>query len=175
MIDARTMSKKPARSATSAMINSGAFPKVALSRPPMASPVRVASCSVDITISRAIGRMARPAQKNSTGAGTCAYSSATETGMKTNIQLIDGFRERGISGFGSGSLFVEADHDREEERGRPSAHQDAGQRFHAAAQPPVARQQHVAIAGGGVGDSAEVEGRLRIRDRAIEEVGQSPH
>ena len=33
------MSSSPARSATNAMISSGALPKLALSRPPMASPV----------------------------------------------------------------------------------------------------------------------------------------
>ena len=35
------MSSRPALSATKAMISSGALPKVALSSPPMASPVRV--------------------------------------------------------------------------------------------------------------------------------------
>src|ERR1043165_867064 len=44
--DARTISSKPAFRATKAMINSGALPKVAFSRPPTASPVRVAICSV---------------------------------------------------------------------------------------------------------------------------------
>jgi hypothetical protein len=70
MIDARTMSKNPALSATSAMISSGAFPNVALSKPPMASPVRVASCSVAITISRAMGTIASAAEKNSSGGVT---------------------------------------------------------------------------------------------------------
>src|SRR5215475_7663768 len=37
------------------MISSGALPKVALSKPPTASPVRAAICSVDRTINTAIG------------------------------------------------------------------------------------------------------------------------
>ena len=96
MIEARTMSKYPALSATSAMISSGALPKVALSKPPMASPVRVASCSVERTISRAMGTIASAAEKNSIGAGTCACSSTTEMGMKTNNQLIDGLSDNFI-------------------------------------------------------------------------------
>ena len=51
----------------SAMINSGALPKVAFSNPPTASPVRVAICSVACTIMLAIGMMASAAEKNSTG------------------------------------------------------------------------------------------------------------
>lgn len=78
--DARTISKWPARSATSAMIISGALPNVALSSPPTASPVCVASCSVEVTISRAIGTMDRAAEKNSNGGDTCAPSSASEMG-----------------------------------------------------------------------------------------------
>jgi hypothetical protein len=62
--------KPRAFNATSAMINSGAFPNVALSNPPMASPVRVARCSVDRTIKAAMGMMASAAEKNSNGAGT---------------------------------------------------------------------------------------------------------
>jgi len=61
--EARTISKYPAFRATRAMINSGALPKVALSRPPIASPVRIATCSVACTISRAIGMMASAAEK----------------------------------------------------------------------------------------------------------------
>ena len=37
--DAITMSKRPARRATTPMMTSGAFPKVLLSNPPTASPV----------------------------------------------------------------------------------------------------------------------------------------
>ena len=76
------------------MINSGALPKVALSRPPTASPVRVESCSVANTMSRAMGIMAIAAEKNTTGADTLpACSSATVMGMNTNSQWIDGFRD----------------------------------------------------------------------------------
>ncbi len=98
MIDARTMSKRPACSATSAMISSGALPNVAFSRPPIASPVRVAICSVDSTMSRAIGRIASAAEKKSTGACACACSSASDAGMNANSQYIDGLSEMAISG-----------------------------------------------------------------------------
>ena len=43
MSEARTMSSKPARSATIAMISSGRLPNVAFSRPPTAGPVRAAA------------------------------------------------------------------------------------------------------------------------------------
>ena len=76
------------------MINSGALPKVALSRPPTASPVRVASCSVANTMSRAMGMMEIAAEKNTIGADTLpACSSATVMGMNTKSQCIDGFRD----------------------------------------------------------------------------------
>ena len=69
------------------MINSGALPKVALSKPPTASPVREATCSVDCTISAAIGTMASAAEKKITGAGTLPpCSRITVTGMKTKSQ-----------------------------------------------------------------------------------------
>src|SRR5262245_1229324 len=174
MIDARTMSKNPARSATSAMIISGALPKVALSSPPIASPVRVDSCSVDSTIRCAIGTMARPAEKNRTGSGTCAYSSASDTGMNANSQLIDGLNETGRSRVAAGTLFMEVAHNRKEERGGPSAHQDAGQGFHPAGQPPVVRQQDVAVAGGRIRDGAEVEGGLHFIDGTVPEIDQRP-
>src|SRR5262245_2716954 len=175
MIDARTMSKKPARSATSAMIISGALPKVALSRPPIASPVRVDSCSVDSTIKCAIGTIDSPAEKNRTGSGTCAYSSASEIGMNANSQLIDGLKETPRSVFDATTLLMEVANNREEERGGPSAHQDAGQRFDAAGEPPVVRQQDVAIPGGRICDGAEVESRLHVVDGAFPEVNQRPN
>ena len=52
------------------MISSGALPKVALSRPPTASPVRIAICSVDRTINTATGTIANAAEKKITGGGT---------------------------------------------------------------------------------------------------------
>src|SRR3954469_18229450 len=111
------------------MIISGALPKLALSRPPIASPVRVANCSVDWTIRCAIGTIASPAQKNSTGSGTCAYSSASDTGINANSQLIDGLKETDRSVLDAGTLFMQGAHNREEDGGGPSAHQNAGQRF----------------------------------------------
>src|SRR4051812_40361815 len=92
--EARTISKRPALRATSAIINSGALPKVALSNPPMASPVRVESCSVEATIKAAIGTIATAAEKNKTGAGMlCTCSSTTVNGMNSRNQLI-GFRRK---------------------------------------------------------------------------------
>jgi len=56
------------------MISSGALPNVALSRPPTASPVRMAICSVDRTINTAIGTMANAAEKKITGGGNCRHA-----------------------------------------------------------------------------------------------------
>ena len=60
--DAFTMSSMPARSATRAMMSSAAFPSVALRRPPMPSPTRVASFSVASPSSPASGMMATQAR-----------------------------------------------------------------------------------------------------------------
>ena len=69
------------------MISSGALPKVALSKPPTASPVRAAICSVDRTINTAIGTMAKAAEKKITGGGTLpACSRITVIGTKTKSQ-----------------------------------------------------------------------------------------
>src|SRR6516225_1406876 len=137
--DARTMSNSPARSATNPIISSGALPKVAFSSPPIASPVRVAICSVDSTMRRAIGRIDNAAEKNSNGAGACAYSSASDAGMKIRSQF--------MSGPGRARLRVDqpAD-DGEEEPGGPPAHQDPRQRLDSALEPVTRRQDDVAIA-----------------------------
>ena len=87
MIEARTMSSSPARSATMAMISSGALPKVAFSRPPTASPVRVASCSVACTIRRAIGTMASAAAKNTNGAVARPRARARARPERRNSQF----------------------------------------------------------------------------------------
>jgi hypothetical protein len=69
------------------MISSGALPKVALSKPPTASPVRAAICSVDRTINTAIGTMAKAAEKKITGGGTLpTCSRITVIGTKTKSQ-----------------------------------------------------------------------------------------
>src|SRR5262245_41278603 len=175
MIDARTMSKNPALKATRAMISSGALPNVALSRPPMASPVRVAICSVESTMSRAIGRMERAAEKNRTGGATCAYSSATEMGMKARSQLRDGFMMCGRSGARRRQRRIQAVHEGEEESRRPATHQDAGERLDAAVEPPLRRQDQVAVSGRRVGDGAEVRRRLQVGHSAVPDIGQSPH
>ena len=80
------------------MINSGALPNVALSKPPTASPVRDANCSVARTIRAAIGMMAIPAEKNTAGAGTRpTFSMPTVMGTKINSQLM-GFRRNPLIG-----------------------------------------------------------------------------
>src|SRR5262245_43528041 len=140
------------------MISSGALPNVAFSKPPIASPVRSASCSVESTIRRAMGTIASAAEKNNTGGGTCASSRSREMGMNANSQLTEGLSENAIrSGLcARRARLVHAADDGEEESGRPAAHQDAGQCLHAADETPVGRQHQIAIARRRVGHGAEV-------------------
>ena len=58
VIEALTTPVKPLFNATSAMINSAAFPKVALRKPPTPAPERDASCSVARPIQPARGTIA---------------------------------------------------------------------------------------------------------------------
>ena len=51
----RTTCGRPSPIANSAMISSGALPKLALRKPPMPGPVCSAACSVDSPISHASG------------------------------------------------------------------------------------------------------------------------
>ena len=68
MIEALTTSCRPWPSAKSAMISSGALPKVTLSRPPMPGPERAASSSVARPISAAVGMIpSAEAAKTSVG------------------------------------------------------------------------------------------------------------
>ena len=68
-------------------MSSGALPKVALSKPPTAWPVRMAICSVDCTINTAIGTMANAAEKKITGGGTLPMCSRiTVIGMNAKSQ-----------------------------------------------------------------------------------------
>ena len=91
MIEARTISSRPDRNATVAMISSGRLPKVALRSPPTAEPVRVAMCSVPCTIRRAAGTMARAAAKNTrAGDARSEWSRRMLTGTKRSSQLGDG-------------------------------------------------------------------------------------
>ena len=48
-------------------------------------------------MSLAMGMMARAAEKKSTGAGTSARSSATDSGMNAKSQLTEGLRENVIA------------------------------------------------------------------------------
>ncbi len=63
--DPRTTSVRPSLTAMSAMISSGAFPNVALRKPPMPGPVRSAACSVASPISQASGMSEAAASTNS--------------------------------------------------------------------------------------------------------------
>ena len=56
--DALTTSIRPCFRATTAMINSAAFPSVALRNPPMFSPARSATCSVALPNKPARGTIA---------------------------------------------------------------------------------------------------------------------
>ena len=62
----RTTSVRPWFTASSAMISSGALPKVALRKPPMPGPVCSAACSVASPISHASGMSASAERTNST-------------------------------------------------------------------------------------------------------------
>ena len=61
----RTTSVSPSWTASSAMISSGALPKVALRKPPIPGPVWCAACSVASPISHASGMSAAEARMNS--------------------------------------------------------------------------------------------------------------
>src|SRR5262245_1144791 len=89
MSEARTISTRPARNATIVMISSGRLPKVALSKPPIADPVRAARCSVLWTMSTASGTIASAAQKKTSGGAAPFAFSAAATGMAINSQWID--------------------------------------------------------------------------------------
>ena len=59
VMEALTTPVNPLDKAISAMINSAALPKVALSSPPIPSPTLAARCSVAVPIRPAKGMMAR--------------------------------------------------------------------------------------------------------------------
>src|SRR5438876_10977777 len=65
VIEALTTFVRPLERAMPAMINSAAFPKVALSNPPRPSPTRAASASVARPIQPATGMMPRAEQTKS--------------------------------------------------------------------------------------------------------------
>ena len=90
MIEARTISSRPDRNATVAMISSGRLPKVALRSPPTAEPVRAAMCSVPCTIRRAAGTIASAAAKNTKAGEASECSRRTLTGTNRSNQFGDG-------------------------------------------------------------------------------------
>src|SRR5687767_11688560 len=92
--DALTTSTMPARSATKAMIISGAFPNVAFRSPPIVGPVRTAMFSVACTSHAASGTMASAADPKTTAEGTpCACSSTAAMGTNASNQFIGSRRK----------------------------------------------------------------------------------
>lgn len=94
VIDALTTLVRPRESAMPAMINSAAFPKVALSNPPIPSPMRAASASVARPIQPATGMIASAEQTNrAVGLPRPGQKrSKTATGTKMRSQLSEGLR-----------------------------------------------------------------------------------
>lgn len=87
VIEALTRSCNPARNATIAMINSAAFPKVALRSPPTPSPTWDANCSVARPIHPAKGMMATADAMNTTiPLAWIAKSSTKASGTKASMR-----------------------------------------------------------------------------------------
>jgi len=86
-MDAFTSTYCPALKAVSAMTSSVRFPSVALSRPPMASPVLAATDSVAWLSSAASGTMANTDSANNSvcASGSSAWAPKT-AGTKTSSQ-----------------------------------------------------------------------------------------
>src|SRR5215472_12399796 len=94
VIDALTTPVSPFESATSAMINSAALPKVAFNKPPTPWPRCSASSSVARPIQPARGITPKQEQMNkAVSFPNCGQiRSTTASGTKTSSQLIEGFR-----------------------------------------------------------------------------------
>lgn len=91
VIDAFTTLVRPLESARPAMINSAAFPKVALSKAPKPSPTRVASASVARPIQPATGMMPMAEQmKSAVGLAPGQTRRTIAIGTKTRSQSSDG-------------------------------------------------------------------------------------
>jgi hypothetical protein len=80
-MEALTTSCSPAPSANSAMISSGALPKVTLRNPPIPGPDRAASSSVARPISAAVGITPSAEARNTQVAPAWMNSSTTATGI----------------------------------------------------------------------------------------------
>ncbi len=81
----RTTFGSPLLIAKSAMISSGALPKLAFRKPPMPGPVCSAACSVASPISHARGISAAAARAKSTVSSACrTYRAANVTGASTS-------------------------------------------------------------------------------------------
>ena len=81
----RTTTGRFAPIAKSATISSGAFPKLALRKPPMPGPVCSAACSVASPISHASGmREIAASTKSVTSPAPVSWSTAIVTGARTS-------------------------------------------------------------------------------------------
>jgi len=69
------------------MMSSAAFPKVALSSPPMPSPIFSARCSVAFPINPASGMMAMQEVTNTATGLAPQWSSAAATGTNTSSKF----------------------------------------------------------------------------------------
>ena len=110
-----------------------------------------------------------------TGGGTAGVLQ-DEGDRNENEQPVDGWFRRHRSGsLQCGSWLVHPADDSEKESCRPAAHQDAGERFDAADQAPLVRQDQVSVARRCVSHCAEIEGRWEIRHAVIPRVEKSPN
>ena len=66
-------------------------------------------------------------------------------------------------------------HNHEKDGRRPAAHQDAGERLDPTDQAPLLRQDQVAVAGRGVSDGAEIQGRDKVGKGVSPRVEKRPY
>ncbi len=85
----RTTLGSPFATANSAMISSGALPKLALRKPPTPAPVCSAACSVDSPITHASGTSASAAMTNS---AVSPKSKTNRPRIATGVRASDAHR-----------------------------------------------------------------------------------
>jgi len=93
---ALTMSTRPARSATRAMISSVALPNRALSRAPIEGPRARDSSSVAVLSQIARGRIARAELKNTGRSPQCHQAAAQERGSAASRPVAASWRSEGV-------------------------------------------------------------------------------
>ena len=100
----RTTSVSPELTAISAMISSGAFPKVALRKPPMPGPVWCAACSVASPISQASGISARAARTKSVMSPTSVNAVESDDERAEGEQRVEDAANHGAATLSSGRV-----------------------------------------------------------------------